>query len=62
MTSLPHTLADIEALTALRAGLLIVWGAGGLLALRQVKQAHEWGLAWLAFGCYVALGWLALKP
>ena len=56
------TLADIDLMTALRIGVMMLWGVMGLIAMRQVKAAHEWGLAWLAFGAYLALGWLAVRP
>jgi hypothetical protein len=56
------TLADVDLLVAIRIGVMILWGVAGLVAMWQVKAAHEWGLAWLAFGAYLAMGWLAVKP
>ena len=51
-----------DALIYLLAGILIVWGIAGLLALFDVSREWGWGIAFLLFGAYLALGWTALRP
>ena len=52
----------LEPLDYIRIGVLVMWGFGGLFAYWNVSREHGWGVALLAFGSYLALGWIAVRP
>ena len=51
-----------DPFTLWRAGIVVFFGLAGFPGCLSVYREMGYGAAMLAFGCYMLLAWIAVKP